>query len=189
MTGSSLSGFYRLTIEERRSALARTSRRACGSDRNHDRSRAFELDSADHMIENVVGTYALPLGIALNFQVNGRDVLVPMVIEEPSVVAGASFMAKLARAGGGFTATSTPPEMIGQIQILDLQDIAERPRRAADTSGRPTGRGGRDRSGAQQGRRRSTGSAGAHDRQTHRLAPSWSCTSSTMCATRWAPTL
>ena len=57
------------------------------------------------MIENVVGTYALPLGIALNFQVNGRDVLVPMVIEEPSVVAGASFMAKLARAGGGFKAS------------------------------------------------------------------------------------
>jgi hydroxymethylglutaryl-CoA reductase len=63
------------------------------------------------------------LGIALNFQVNGTDVLGPMVVEEPSIVAGASFMAKLARAGGGFTASSTPPEMIGQIQILDLPDL------------------------------------------------------------------
>jgi len=77
---------------------------------------------ADQMIENVVGVHALPLGIAVNFLVNRRDVLVPMVIEEPSVVAGASFAAKLARAGGGFQATTTPPEMIGQIQVLDVVD-------------------------------------------------------------------
>ena len=64
-----------------------------------------------------------PLGIGLNFQVNGKDVLVPMAIEEPSVVAGASFMAKLARAGGGFTATSDPPLMIGQMQVVDLADL------------------------------------------------------------------
>ncbi len=75
------------------------------------------------MIENVVGVHALPLGIAVNFLINGQDVLVPMVIEEPSVVAGASFAAKLARAGGGFRATTTPPEMIGQIQILDVTDL------------------------------------------------------------------
>jgi hydroxymethylglutaryl-CoA reductase len=74
------------------------------------------------MIENVVGTHALPLGIALNFMVNGREVLVPMAIEEPSVVAGASFMARLARPGGGFSAQSTPPEMIGQMQLLDTPD-------------------------------------------------------------------
>ncbi len=67
--------------------------------------------------------YSLPLGIGLNFQINGRDVLVPMVIEEPSVVAGASFMAKLARLGGGFSAHTTPPEMIAQIQILDVVDL------------------------------------------------------------------
>ncbi len=78
---------------------------------------------ADHMIENVVGVHALPLGIALNFVINGREVLVPMAIEEPSVVAGASFMAKLARAGGGFIAQADPPEMIGQIQLLDLPDL------------------------------------------------------------------
>lgn len=77
-------------------------------------------ENADHMVENAVGVYALPLGIAQNFMVNGREVLVPMAIEEPSVVAGASFMARLARPTGGFFAHSTPPEMIGQIQILDL---------------------------------------------------------------------
>ncbi len=87
------------------------------------------------MVENVVGTYALPLGIATNFVVNGRDVLVPMVIEEPSVVAGASFAARLARAGGGFHAETTEPLMIGQMQVLDVADLAqaaaERGRRAS----------------------------------------------------------
>ncbi len=79
---------------------------------------------ADKLIENVVGVFGLPLGVAANFQVNGRDVLIPMVIEEPSVVAGASFMARLARAGGGFRASSTPPEMVGQIQVLGLHDLS-----------------------------------------------------------------
>ena len=77
------------------------------------------------MIENVIGLHSLPLGIGLNFQVNGRDVLVPMAIEEPSVVAGASFMAKLARAGGGFHATTSAPEMIGQMQVINLPNINE----------------------------------------------------------------
>jgi hydroxymethylglutaryl-CoA reductase len=80
------------------------------------------VSAADHMIENVVGLHSLPLGIAQNFIVNGREVLVPMAIEEPSVVASASFMAKLARPTGGFYATTTAPEMIGQMQLLDLKD-------------------------------------------------------------------
>jgi hydroxymethylglutaryl-CoA reductase len=80
-------------------------------------------DQADHMVENVVGVFGLPLGVALNFLVNGREVLVPMAIEEPSVIAGASFMAKLVRQGGGFIAETDPPEMIGQIQVLDVPDL------------------------------------------------------------------
>ena len=87
------------------------------------------------MIENVVAVFGLPLGVATNFQINGRDVLIPMAIEEPSVVAGASFMAKLAREGGGFQASTTEPEMIGQIQVLDLPDpqlAMERIRQAKD---------------------------------------------------------
>ena len=83
----------------------------------------MELGQADQMIENVVGVHALPLGVAVNFVVNGRDVVVPMAVEEPSVVAGASFAAKLVRTGGGFRATTTAPEMIGQIQVLDVVDL------------------------------------------------------------------
>jgi hydroxymethylglutaryl-CoA reductase len=75
------------------------------------------------MIENVVGTYSLPLGIAVNFLVNGRDYLVPMTVEEPSVLAAISHAAKLIRAGGGFQAESTEPVMIGQIQVLDVPDL------------------------------------------------------------------
>jgi hydroxymethylglutaryl-CoA reductase len=75
------------------------------------------------MIENVVGTYALPLGIAVNFLINDRDYLIPMAVEEPSVLAAISHAAKLIRAGGGFRAESTEPIMIGQIQILDIPDL------------------------------------------------------------------
>ena len=81
------------------------------------------VQQASNMIENVVGTYALPLGIATNFCINERDYLVPMVIEEPSVVAAVSFAAKLFRAGGGFQTSSDDPIMIGQIQVLGTPDI------------------------------------------------------------------
>lgn len=94
----------------------------------------LSLDQADHMIENVVATYALPLGIVTNLVVNGREVLVPMVVEEPSVVAGCSFAAKLARAGGGFTASSDDPIMIGQIQVLDVPDMDAARRAIADAT-------------------------------------------------------
>jgi hydroxymethylglutaryl-CoA reductase len=83
---------------------------------------ALSVDRANGMIENVIGTFELPFGIAGNFQVNGRDVLVPMVVEEPSVVAAASFMAKLARDCGGFETSSTGPLMRAQVQILDIAD-------------------------------------------------------------------
>jgi hydroxymethylglutaryl-CoA reductase len=83
----------------------------------------LSLDQANHMIENVVATYALPMGIAQNFVVNGREVLVPMVVEEASVVAACSYAAKLAKATGGFVAGSSEPIMIGQIQVLDVPDM------------------------------------------------------------------
>jgi hydroxymethylglutaryl-CoA reductase len=81
------------------------------------------LETANQMIENVSGLYSLPLGVAQHFVINGVERLVPMVIEEPSVVAAASYMAKLVKLGGGFTAETTPPEMIGQMQLLDVPDI------------------------------------------------------------------
>lgn len=121
--GSRLPGFYNQSLSERRRLLAELTHL---SDKDLDvlsGLAGLSADQADHMVENVVGVHGLPLGIALNFVVNGQDVLVPMAIEEPSVVAGASYMAKLARAGGGFFAHTTPPEMIGQIQLLDVSDL------------------------------------------------------------------
>ncbi len=77
---------------------------------------------ADGMIENVIGTFELPMGVAGNFQINGRDVLVPMAVEEPSIIAAASFMAKLAREDGGFQTSSTQPLMRAQVQVLGVSD-------------------------------------------------------------------
>jgi hydroxymethylglutaryl-CoA reductase len=122
MTSSRIAGFYNLPLGDRLDKLAE----AAGI--NSDVLAAFQvsgltMDQANFMIENAVGIYGLPLGIGLNFVVNGREVLVPMVIEEPSVVAGASFMAKLARSANGFTAITSSPEMIGQIQVLDVKNV------------------------------------------------------------------
>ena len=83
----------------------------------------LDVETANAMVENVVGLYSLPLGIAQNFVINDRDVLIPMVIEEPSVIAGVSFMAKLAKASGGFEAGMTSQQMIGQLQVLGLSDL------------------------------------------------------------------
>ena len=124
MGTSRLAGFYNLSIEER---LARAASAAglTPEELSAWATGGISLESADHMIENTIGLHALPLGLGLNFQINGRDVLVPMAIEEPSVVAGASFMAKLARTGGGFQATTSAPLMIGQMQVLNIANLAE----------------------------------------------------------------
>ena len=124
MTNSRISGFYNLTLEERRAKLAEAANQT-PEDLIPFTTGGLSAESAEHMIENVIGMYALPVGIGLNFMVNGRDVLIPFVIEEPSVVAGASFMAKLARAGGGFTATTTEPLMIGQMQLINIVNMNE----------------------------------------------------------------
>jgi hydroxymethylglutaryl-CoA reductase len=122
-TGSRIPGFYNLEVAERLRELGQRGELSTQDIAALSGKAGLTSEQADHMIENVVGLHALPLGIALNFIVNGREVLVPMAIEEPSVVAGASFMAKLARSGGGFTAKSDPPEMIGQIQLLEVADL------------------------------------------------------------------
>ena len=119
---SRLPDFYKLSVEERADVVARWAGLTAEEAAVLVGQEGLSTSQADHMIENVVGTHGLPLGIAANFLINGRDYLIPMAIEEPSVVAGASFAARLARAGGGFIATSTPPEMIAQIQVLDLVD-------------------------------------------------------------------
>lgn len=124
MTTSRISGFYNMTLDERRQKLADAAA-LTPPDLGAWTSGGISSEAADHMIENVVGMHSLPLGIALNFMVNGRDVLVPMTLEEPSVVAGASFMAKLARAGGGYQATTTDPLMIGQMQVINVTNLNE----------------------------------------------------------------
>jgi len=114
--------FYNLSLAERASWIAKQTGLSEDDLSALTGPGGLSMEQADHMIENVVGMHALPLGIAQNFIINGREVLVPMAIEEPSVVAGASFMARLARSGGGFIAHSTPPEMIGQMQILNVEN-------------------------------------------------------------------
>ncbi|MBI4511231.1 MAG: hydroxymethylglutaryl-CoA reductase, degradative [Deltaproteobacteria bacterium] len=121
---SRIPGFYRLPVAKRRELL----REHAGHDLIDDAALAalegggIDVETADGMIENVVGTYSLPLGIALNFLVNGRDYLVPMVIEEPSVVAAASNAARMVRQGGGFFAEADSPIMVGQVQLLSVAD-------------------------------------------------------------------
>ncbi len=118
---SKISGFYKLAIEKRRELIQHF------ADLTNEELDAFakslSLETADCMVENVVGTFELPLGIAVNFLVNGKDYLLPMATEESSVVAAASNAAKIARVKGGFTAECSLPLMIGQIQLLDIPDM------------------------------------------------------------------
>ena len=120
---SRLPGFYKLSIDERLERASAVAGLDPVTKEAFLRLGGLKADQADHMVENVIGVFGLPLGVATNFLINDRDVLVPMAIEEPSVIAGASYMAKLAREGGGFHAESTEPLMIGQIQILDVPDL------------------------------------------------------------------
>lgn len=114
--------FYNLSLAERLAWLRMQTGLDEASLAALSGSGGLSGEQADHMIENAIGVHALPLGIGQNFVVNGREVLVPMAVEEPSVVAGASFMAKLARSSGGFFAHVTSSEMIGQIQVLNVAD-------------------------------------------------------------------
>ncbi len=122
MTTSRLPGFYRLSVQERRERLRSLVKLSPEEWNALTGQSGLTEAQADAMIENVIGVFGLPLGIAANFVVNGRDVLVPMVVEEPSVVAAASHAAKLVREGGGFHAQASPPEMVAQVQVLDVAD-------------------------------------------------------------------
>ena len=118
---SRLPGFHKRSASERRAIVARESG---ASQADVDALDAPLPDEVrDHLVENAVGAFGLPVGIATNFVVNGRDVLVPMAIEESSVVAAASNGAKLARAKGGFTAKTDAPVMIAQVQLVDVPDF------------------------------------------------------------------
>lgn len=119
---SRLSGFYKLSPQERIQFLQQFADLSTAEAEALSGTTGLSQAQADHMIENAIGVFGLPLGIATNFLINGRDYLIPMAIEEPSVVAGASFAARLVRDGGGFKTSSDEPLMIGQIQVLDVSD-------------------------------------------------------------------
>ena len=120
---SDISGFYKLSMEERQKLLSSL------ANLNQDEMKIlkelgyFTVTQIDTLIENVVGSYQLPFGLALNFTINDKDYIIPMVIEEPSVVAAASNAAKMARKHGGFHSEEVKPIMISQIQITQLKDV------------------------------------------------------------------
>jgi hydroxymethylglutaryl-CoA reductase len=123
MTGSRLPGFYKLSVAERRALVAERSgidlQTLCAA----LETGGIDANVADKLVENVLGTYALPFGLALNVQVNGEDRLVPMVVEEPSVIAAASNAARMVRHAGGFTAEMSEALMIAQIELRGLADV------------------------------------------------------------------
>ncbi|MXX50575.1 MAG: 3-hydroxy-3-methylglutaryl-CoA reductase, partial [Chloroflexi bacterium] len=124
---SALPGYYRLPLAQRQ-AIAADWAGLGSADIGIVAAGGLSMGQAEQVIENVIGRFSLPFAVATNFTINGRDYLVPMVIEEPSVVAACSYAAKLFREGGGFQTSSDPPVMIGQIQLLDLAE----PRAAED---------------------------------------------------------
>src|SRR5438132_9181016 len=118
MASSRLPGFYKMKMAERLRRLAED----LDSEalRGLGQSATLPVANADAMIENAVGVLGLPVGLGLNFLINGEDVVVPMAVEEPSVIAAVSLAAKIAREGGGFLADADEPRMIGQVQVTEL---------------------------------------------------------------------
>lgn len=120
---SRIPGFYKLSQEERIDRLAMNFQ-LTPDEVNALRSQgSLTLDQADKMIENVVGIFSLPIGLGLNFLVNNKDYIIPMAVEEPSIIAAASSAAKIIREAGGFTTSSDEPIMIGQIQVVNCDDF------------------------------------------------------------------
>lgn len=123
MKSSRIPGFYKMPVEKRREYLIENNLLPQEDMTTLSSEGPLPLDIANNMIENVVGTYPLPLGLGLNFLINEKDYVIPMVIEEPSVVASASYMAKIVRDAGGFKTEATDRIMIGQIQVVGCPDF------------------------------------------------------------------
>ncbi len=119
---SEISGFYKLSPKERLAIVKDFAGLTDEEAALLEHQSALPLDLADHMVENVIGVFPEPLGIGVNFLINGKDYLIPMATEEPSVIAAASYAAKMVREGGGFKTKSSAPVMIGQIQVVKLPD-------------------------------------------------------------------
>ena len=122
MATSRLSGFKNLSVEERRGILLENTSLEAADFAAFDPETSLSLEQADHMTENVIGIMPIPVGVGLNFVVNGRDVIVPMATEEPSVIAAASNAARIARMNGGFFTSSSDPIMRAQVQLVGVAD-------------------------------------------------------------------
>ncbi|RLG57807.1 MAG: hydroxymethylglutaryl-CoA reductase, degradative [Candidatus Hydrothermarchaeota archaeon] len=122
MKTSKISGFYKLSIEERLKIVKEFANLSDEEVEILKNTGCMKIDQVDRMIENVIGAMEVPLGIAVNFRINNKDYLIPMAIEEPSVVAAASYAAKLARPKGGFFAECDSSLMIGQIQLTNIEN-------------------------------------------------------------------
>jgi len=124
MKTSRIPGFYKMSVPDRKKMISKIHDL---SDKDHHLfdSNALSVDTANNMIENVVGTYSLPLGLGLNFLINGKNYTIPMVVEEASVVASASYIAKIVRDAGGFETEATDRVMIGQIQVIGSPNLYE----------------------------------------------------------------
>src|SRR6476469_9251648 len=120
-----LSGFHKLSLDERRQKIARMFGLTAEEVAQLSGDAPLAHGTANQMIENALGTFSLPLGLGLNLTVNGRDYIVPMAVEEPSVVAAVSFAAKIVRESGGFVAEADDSMMIGQIQVTGYGDPTE----------------------------------------------------------------
>jgi len=121
MKDSCIPAFHKLSVEERVRAIRDRGMISQQDYKNLLAGRnVLSLDNAGTMIENVVGVMGLPVGLGLNFLVNGKDYVVPMAVEEPSIVAAVSYAAKTARVAGGFESTSTEPILVGQIQVMEV---------------------------------------------------------------------
>lgn len=125
MTDSSISKFFEKSRKDRLDLVANFSKLSKEElDILQNDNGGISFDQADKMVENAIGTFSLPLGIATSFLINGKDYLIPMVIEEPSVIAAASKGAKIARIKGGFTVSADESYSIGQVQVLDVTDFS-----------------------------------------------------------------
>lgn len=122
---SRLAGFHKLPMKDRLAQIARMFRLSDAEIAQLQGEQSLDHATANLMIENAIGTFSLPLGLGLNLAVNGRDYIVPMAVEEPSVVAAVSFAAKIVREAGGFTAETDEPMMIGQVQVTRYGDPTE----------------------------------------------------------------
>jgi hydroxymethylglutaryl-CoA reductase len=129
---SRIPGFYKLSLEDRRRTVSEKAELAFDELLAALETGGLDSATADKVVENVLGTYGLPFGLALNVQINGKDRLVPMVVEEPSVVAAASNAARMIRDGGGFQAEMSEALMIAQVELIDVPDHEAAHRRVTE---------------------------------------------------------